>query len=116
MLHYQHTLIVLLTGKAMKSFLKRLAALDQPHSPEPLGCELRVERLGRVGGRRSFRNLDVGGTAALNLSKGMRSPASPKRDVDNPLKKPAREPWNERKDFMSSGSFNVDSLVFCIAA
>ena len=41
-------------GQAMKSFLKRLA-----------------------GGRRSFRDLGMGETAALSLSKGMLSPASP---------------------------------------
>ena len=42
----------------------------------------------------------MGETAALSLSKGMRSPASLKRDVNKPLKKQAREPWNERKGFM----------------
>jgi hypothetical protein len=78
---------ILLTGKTMKPFLERL-----------------------VGGRRSFRDLGMGETAALShsassswprgLSKGMRSPASLKRDVNKPLKKPAREPWNERKGFM----------------
>jgi len=48
----------------MKSFLKRL-----------------------IGGRRSFRDLGMGETAALSLSKGMRSPADPKRDVNKSLKK-----------------------------
>jgi len=67
----------------MKSFLKRL-----------------------VGGRRSFRDLGMGETAALSLSKGMRSPASLKRDVNKPLKKQAREPWNERKGFMVCAYFN----------
>ena len=62
----------------MKSFLERLA-----------------------GGRRSFRDLGMGEAAALSLSKGMRSPASLKRDVNKSLKKPAREPWNERKGFMA---------------
>ena len=61
----------------MKSFLERLA-----------------------GGRRSFRDLGMGETAALRVSKGMRSPASLKRDVNKSLKKQAREPWNERKGFM----------------
>jgi hypothetical protein len=57
-----------------------------------------LERL--VGGRCSFRDLGMGETAALSLSKGMRSPASLKRDVNKSLKKQAREPWNERKGFM----------------
>jgi hypothetical protein len=78
---------ILLTGETMKSFLERLA-----------------------GGRRSFRDLGMGETAALShsassrstlssrpkgswprgLSKGMRSPASLKRDVNKSLKKQAR--------------------------
>jgi hypothetical protein len=62
----------------MKSFLERLA-----------------------GGRRSFRGLGMGETAALSLWKGMRSPASLKRDVNKLLKKQAREPRNERKGFMA---------------
>jgi hypothetical protein len=67
----------------MKSFLERLAARDE---------------LGRVGGRRSFRGLGMGETAALSLSKGMRrGQGSP---VNKALKKQAREPWNERKGFM----------------
>ena len=82
---------ILLTGKTMKSFLKRLAARDE---------------LGRVGGRRSFRGLGMGETAALSLSKGMRSPAPLKRDVNKPLKKQAREPWKERKSFMVFAYFN----------
>jgi hypothetical protein len=46
-----------------------------------------------TGGRvLSFRNLSVGETAALSLSKGMR------RGQDSPmdklLKRPTREPWN----------------------
>jgi hypothetical protein len=65
------------TGAAMKSFLERLAV-----------------------GRCSFRDLGMGETAALSLSKGMRSPASLERDVNKSLKKQAREPWNERKGFM----------------
>jgi hypothetical protein len=44
-----HPLRILLPGTAMKSFLERLA-----------------------GGRRSFRGLGMGETAALSLSKGMR--------------------------------------------
>jgi hypothetical protein len=82
---------LLLTGKTMKRFLERLAARDE---------------LGRVGGRRSFRDLGMGETAALSLSKGMRSPASLKRDVNKLLKKQAREPWNERKGFMVFVYFN----------
>ena len=74
---------ILLTGKTMKPFLERLA-----------------------GGRRSFRDLGMGETAALSLSKGMRSPASLKRDVNKSLKKQAREPWNERKGFMVFAYFN----------
>jgi hypothetical protein len=72
---------ILLTGKTMKSFLERLA-----------------------GGRCSFRDFGMGETAALTLSKGMR------REQDSPvnksLKKPAREPWNERKGFMVFAYFN----------
>jgi hypothetical protein len=66
----------MLTGMAMKPFLERLA-----------------------GGRRSFRDLGMGETAALSLSKGMRrGQGSP---VNKLLKKPAREPRNERKGFMA---------------
>jgi hypothetical protein len=58
--------------------------------------KLFLERL--AGGSRSFRDLGMGETAALSLSKGMR------RGQDSPvnksLKKQAREPWNERKGFM----------------
>ena len=78
---------ILLTVMAMESFLKRL-----------------------VGGRRSFRDLGMGETAALSLSKGMRSPASPKRDVNKSLKKPAREPRNERNDFMAYVCFNPNHI------
>jgi hypothetical protein len=68
---------ILLTGKTMELFLERLA-----------------------GGHRSFRDLGMGETAALSLSKGMRrGQDSP---VDKSLKKQAREPWNERKGFMVS--------------
>jgi hypothetical protein len=59
----------------MKLFLKRLAARDELTSassgPEPFGLELMAERLvegGRVGGRRSFRDLAMGETAALSHS------------------------------------------------
>jgi hypothetical protein len=48
----------------------------------------------------------MGETAALSLLKGMRSPASLKRDVNKSLKKLAREPWNERKGFMVFAYFN----------
>ena len=84
MLIFSHmrTPSILLTRTAMKSFLKRLA-----------------------GGRSSFRGLGMGETAALRLAKGMR------RGKDSPvnksLKKPAREPWNERKGFMACAYCNV---------
>ena len=81
-----HPLRILLIGQAMKLFLERLAARDE---------------LGRVGGRRSFRDLGMGETAALSLSKGMGSPASPKRDVNKSLKKPASEPRNRGKDLLA---------------
>ena len=52
-----------------------------------------------AGGRGSFRGLGMGETAALSLSKGMRrGQGSP---VNKSLKKPAREPWNERNGFMA---------------
>ena len=73
----------------MKSFLERLAARDE---------------LGRVGGRRSFRGLGMGETAALSLSKGMRR--GQESPVNKRLKKQAREPWNERKGFMVFAYFN----------
>jgi hypothetical protein len=58
---------------------------------------------GVTGGRTlSFRGLDVGETAPPSLSRGMRSPASPKRDADKPLKRPVREPWNEGKGIIPS--------------
>jgi hypothetical protein len=82
---------ILLICQTTKLFLERLAARDE---------------LGRVGGRCSSRGLGMGKTAALSLSKGMRSPASLKRDVNKSLKKPAREPWNERKGFMVFAYFN----------
>jgi hypothetical protein len=99
----------------MKPFLKRLAARDElPFTSS--GPEL-VEG-GRVGGRRSFRDLGMGETTALShsassswprgLSKGMRSPASRKRGVNKSLKKQAGEPWNERKGFMAWAYCNVD--------
>jgi hypothetical protein len=70
----------------MKSFLERLA-----------------------GGRRSFRDLGMGETAALSLSKGMRrGQGSP---VNKSLKKQAREPWNERKGFMACDHFDSDGFV-----
>jgi hypothetical protein len=79
----------------MKSFLERLAARDELPSASS-GPEL-VEG-GLVGGRCSFRGLGMGETAVLGLSKGMRrGQVSP---VNKPLKKQAREPWNERKGFM----------------
>ena len=50
----------------------------------------------------SFRGSDVGETAAPSLSRGMRSPAFPKRDADEPLKRPVREPWSIRNTSWSS--------------
>ena len=85
---------ILPTGKTMKSFLKRLAARDE---------------LGRVGGRRSFRDLGMGETAALSLSKGMRR--GQKSPINKSLKKQAREPWNERKGFMAFAYCNVDCFA-----
>ena len=58
----------------MKSFLERMA-----------------------GGRRSFRDLGMGETAALFFEGMRRGQESP---VNKSLKKQAREPWNERKGFM----------------
>jgi len=72
---------IILSGETMKPFLKRLA-----------------------GGRRSFRHLGMGETAALSLSKGMRR--GQKSPVNKSLKKQAREPWNERKGFMVFAYFN----------
>jgi hypothetical protein len=65
----------------MKFFLKRLA-----------------------GGRRSFRDLGMGETAALSLSKGMRR--GQESPVNKSLKKQTREPWNGRKGFMTYACFN----------
>jgi hypothetical protein len=65
----------------MKSFLERLA-----------------------GGRRSFRGLGMGETAAPSLPRGMRR--GKESPVNKLLKKPAREPWNERKGFMVFAYFN----------
>ena len=66
---------ILLTSETMKPFLERLA-----------------------GGRRCFRGLGMGETAALSLSKGMRR--GQESPVTKQLKKQAREPWNERNGFM----------------
>jgi len=70
-----------MTGETMKPFLERLAR-----------------------GRRSFRDLGMGETAALSVSKGMRR--GQESPVQKSLKKPAREPWNERKGFMVCAHFN----------
>jgi hypothetical protein len=95
---------ILLTGKTMKSFLERLAARDE---------------LGRVGGRCSFRDLGMGETAAPSHSassswpRGL--PRGMRRGQDSPvnklLKKPAREPWNERKAFMAYTRFGAKPFV-----
>jgi len=69
--------------------------------------KLFLERL--AGGCCSFRDLGMGETAALSLSKGMRrGQGSP---VNKSLKKPAREPWNERKGFMVFAYFNWECLA-----
>jgi hypothetical protein len=74
--------------------------------------KLFLERL--AGGRRSFPDLGMGEAAALSLSKGMR------RGQDSPvnksLKKPAREPRNERKDFMACACFNADYLMLSVVS
>jgi hypothetical protein len=70
------------------------------------------ERL--AGGRRSFRDLGMGETAALSLSKGMRKgQVSP---VNKLLKKQAREPWNERKGFMARACFSADYLMLSVVS
>jgi hypothetical protein len=112
---------ILLTGETMKSFLERLAARDELPSASS-GPEL-VEG-GRVGGRRSFRDLGMGGTAALSHSASSRStlssrpkgswprglPKGMRRGQNSPinksLKKQTREPWNERKGFTVCAHFN----------
>jgi hypothetical protein len=66
-------------------FSDRLAARDEPFGLEP------VERLGRVGGLCSFDNLSVW-EIPPKAGRGQNSPAV------KLLKRPAREPWNERKD------------------
>jgi hypothetical protein len=58
--------------------------------------KLFLERL--AGGRRSFRDLGMGETAALSLTKGMRRGQG--FPVNKSLKKQAREARNERKGFM----------------
>ena len=58
-----------------------------------------------MGGRRPFRDLAMGETAALSLSKGMRRGQN--SPVDKSLKRPAREPRNKRKGFMDL-SINSD--------
>ena len=71
-----------------------------------MAMKLFLERL--AGGRRSFRDLGMGETAALSLSKGMRrGQGSP---VNKSLKKLAREPRNERKDFMAYAYYTLDCL------
>jgi hypothetical protein len=51
----------------------------------------------------------MGETAALSLSKGMRrGQVSP---VNKPLKKQAREPWNERKGFMVLARFSWECIA-----
>jgi hypothetical protein len=88
MLVFSHMppLSILLTGTAVKSLLERLAE-----------------------GRRSFRGLGMGETAALSLSKGMRRGKD--APVNKSLKKPAREPWNERKGFMACAYFNSECFT-----
>jgi len=76
---------ILLTIKAMRSFLKRL-----------------------VGGRRSFRDLCMGKTAAPSVEENAEGKNSP---VNRSLKKPAREPRNERKDLMALLRLNADHFM-----
>ena len=77
--------------------------------------KLFLERL--AGGRRSFRGLGMGETAALShstllmaLSKiegpGEGNAEGARIPVNKSLKKRAREPWNERKGFMVFAYFN----------
>ena len=88
MLVFSHMrpLSIFLTATAVKSFLERLAE-----------------------GRRSFRDLGMGETAAPSLSRGMRR--GQESPVNKPLKKPAREPWNERKGFMAYTGFSAKPFV-----
>jgi hypothetical protein len=70
-----------------------------------------------AGVRGSFPDLGMGETAALSPSKGMRGASLPAiaslrrggRDspVNKSLKGPAREPRNERKDFMAFPCFSA---------
>ena len=86
---------IVLTGKSMKPFFERLA-----------------------GGRRSFRGVGMGETAAMShsassswsrgLAKGLRR--GQESPVHKPLKKPAREPRNKRKDFMACALFQLKML------
>ncbi|UCE35327.1 MAG: hypothetical protein JSV40_05340 [Deltaproteobacteria bacterium] len=76
----------------------RLPVLEICYHSSPMQSSYRNQwgLSGVTGGRApSFRDLSVGETAALSLSKGMR------RGQDSPAdklqKRPAREPWNRRK-------------------
>jgi hypothetical protein len=68
-----------------------------------------------TGGRPpSFSRLINGGNRSPRLVGGMR------RGQDSPvnksLKKPAREPRNERKDFMACACFNADYLMLSVVS
>jgi hypothetical protein len=68
-----------------------------------------LERL--AGGRCSFRDLGMGETATLSLSKGMRrGQVSP---VNKSLKRQDREPWNERRGSwcLPSGEFTSKKIA-----
>ena len=69
--------------------------------------KLFLERL--AGGRRSFRGLGMGETAALSLSKGMRR--GQESPINKSLKKQAREPRNERKGFMVFAYLNWECFT-----
>ena len=68
---------------------------------------------GETGGRAPFfSRLGYGGNRSSRLVGGMRrGQDSP---VDKSLKKPAREPRNERKDFMACACFNADYLMLSV--
>ena len=75
-------------GRVMRSFLLLLVARDELPSagsgPEPFGFELMAERLvegGRVGGRRSFRDLGMGETAAPPKAENAEGARFPRKQV-----------------------------------
>jgi hypothetical protein len=63
-----------------------------------------------TGGRAlSFHHLSMGETAAPSLSRRMRRGQN--SPIHKSLKKPAREPRNERKDFMALPRLNADHFL-----